>query len=200
MIVRSRMEWSGWQKCLATGLSVRRCCMSMMLYCYLYSYCYCYVVLLLACDALAYGVGAVLAHRLPYGSVRPTGYTSRSLSPAERNYAQIGREALACVFGIKRFFLPFRALLWTHHRSSATVRTIESTPTHLSPSLSTNSSLGNVVVAIQEYKIRFRKTEAHANTNALNCLSLSVVPAKSSVTPRNCPVDRIHVEDCQMLG
>ena len=28
MIVRSRMEWSGWQKCLATGLSVRRCCIS----------------------------------------------------------------------------------------------------------------------------------------------------------------------------
>jgi transposase InsO family protein len=59
--------------------------------------------LVLSCDASPVGIGAVLQQRETDGSLRPISYVSRSLSTAERSYAQIEREALAIVFGTEKF-------------------------------------------------------------------------------------------------
>lgn len=59
--------------------------------------------MIVTCDASTKGVGAVLYHIMPDGTERPVVMASRSLSPAEKNYSQIDREALALTFAAKKF-------------------------------------------------------------------------------------------------
>ena len=60
------------------------------------------VPLTLACDASSYGLGAVLSHKMRSGEARPIVYASRTLTPSERNYSQLEKEGLACIFCIKK--------------------------------------------------------------------------------------------------
>ena len=57
----------------------------------------------IACDPSQVGIGAVLFHTLPNNIEKPIAYASRKLSKAEKNYAQIQKEALAIVYGIQKF-------------------------------------------------------------------------------------------------
>ena len=57
------------------------------------------LLLSIACNASQVGIGAVLFHTLPGNVEKPIAYTSRKLSKAEKNYAQIQKEALAIVYG-----------------------------------------------------------------------------------------------------
>ena len=37
------------------------------------------------------------------GSEEPIGFVSRTLTKAEKNYSQLQKEELACIYGVKRF-------------------------------------------------------------------------------------------------
>ena len=61
----------------------------------------------LSCHASPYGVGAVLTQSSPGGQQKPLAFASRTLTPAERKYAQLDKEALAIIYGVEHFHSHF---------------------------------------------------------------------------------------------
>ena len=57
----------------------------------------------LAAAASAYGVGAVISHVFPDGSEHPLAFTSHTLTPSERNYVQLEKEAHSLILRVKKF-------------------------------------------------------------------------------------------------
>ena len=57
----------------------------------------------LAADASSCGIGAVLSYVSDNGEEQPIAYASQTLSASEQNYSMIEKEALALIFGLKKF-------------------------------------------------------------------------------------------------
>ena len=112
-----------------------------------------------------FGVATVLPHMMPDGGERP--FASKSLSDAE-NYSQLDKEALAIVFGARRFrkYLYGRKFtLITDHRL---LLFISGPKSGVPPLVAAPLQRWSLILSTYRYELEFRRTTERGNADGLS--------------------------------
>ena len=129
-----------------------------------------YLQVRLTCDSSAYGLGAVISHVMENGEERPIAFASRTLSAAEKNYAQVQKEALSVIWSIKKFYSYLygrKFTLVTDHQPLLAILG----PKKEIPA-TTAARLQRYAIFLQghDYEIEYKSSKAIANADGLSRL------------------------------
>ena len=127
-------------------------------------------------------------HRMEDGSERPIGYASRSLSSAEKKYSQLEKEALAILFGVKKFhqyLYGYRFQIYTDHQP---LKHIFNDERPVPVMASSRIQRWAMTLGAYQYSIGYKPGQHHENADALSRLPLPEAPGSVPV-----PADVVQV-------
>ncbi|KAL7886904.1 hypothetical protein AOLI_G00046250 [Acnodon oligacanthus] len=117
-----------------------------------------------------------------------------TLNKVEWNYAQIEREALSIIFGVRKFhhYLYGRKFtLLTDHRTLTTILS----PSKAIPSMAAaRMQRWALLLAAHDYTIQYREASHHGNGDGLSRLPIPTSPKEKSMA-----VDRFHIRHLEVL-
>ncbi len=114
----------------------------------------------------------MLQHTMPNGEEHPIAYASCTLSPAEKNYSQIEKEALSVIYGVKKFhqYLWGRLFnLMTDHRPLVT---LFGEHKHFPMMAAARIQRWAIILSAYDYHICYRKAENHGDADGLSRVPL----------------------------
>lgn len=129
--------------------------------------------IVVATDASPYGVGCVLSH-LVNGIEKPVLFASSSLSPAEKNYSQLDREALAIVFALKKFKYYLYGQPFTVFTDNQALRDLLNPKKKTLPVASARLQRWIIFISSYNCNVKYRPARKMQNADALSRLPLNV--------------------------
>jgi hypothetical protein len=130
------------------------------------------------------------------GHEKPIAFASRTLNPAEKNYAQIDKEALGLIWGIQKlhtYLYGRKFILETNHQPLVHIFNHEK---GISSTTSARIQRYATFLPGYDYEIVFRKTEQHANADVLSRLPLQ---NSEKEVDNEEPINVFHVEQIENL-
>ncbi len=155
--------------------------------------------LVIACDASQYGIGAVLSHVTEDQQERPVAYVSRTLTPAEKNYSQLEKEALAIIFAVKKFH---NYILGRHFEIESDHRPLSflfSENKRVPQMASSRIQRWALTLATYRYSIRYKAGKHLGNADALSRLPRPVTTSQEYTPADLTPLGQspfVHVFQC----
>lgn len=142
--------------------------------------------LILSVDSSAYGLGAALTQRYADGSERAVCCASRTLVPAEVNYSQLDKEALAIVFGVTRhhqYLYGRRFILRSDHKPLSYIfGNNKGIPVTAASRLQRYA----IKLAAYDFEIEFVRSEQNSFADALSRLPLESTEGRSRREGEEC--------------
>ena len=144
-----------------------------------------------ACDASPWGLGAVISHIID-GVEKPIMFVSRSLSPAEKHYSQLDREALGIVFALDKFFMYLYGRKFVLLTDNKPLARIFGHNKKLPPMTAARLLRYAAYLSTFNYEVKHRTSEENANADYLSRFPVSDVSPAG-----NQPSLDFELSECQ---